>query len=520
MLNLQNIKAAKKKLQKCDTELFSSIGDSFKHFINEIEIEDFRHIHNLKICFTHPVTIITGANKIGKTSILLLLACSHYDFKRYDSTKPDPVLRRHTWRDVLAFTSYENANCDYEYRLKWRLANQKNDGEGKRNSVSQSWTGIGKSSSDGRANSQIRNKEVRFIDLERLLPVRNFSKSLLRKISTSTQVRLNSDIEKAFSYILDLPNVEIYKIGSHINKTAYLVKHSGQAYSSYNAASGEEALINILVDIFTTPDGALILIDELEAGFHPNVQRKLADVILYVSWMNKKQFIITTHSPSLLAAFPQKSRRYIDKQSNGSYSTINSISVNAAFSKMDSISYPLMQLYCEDEIAEFIISNVLVEINRTNKHFKRLINIIISGPADQVKNDYVRHKFHYKQLRLKVGYCCIFDGDYKEDPLYSVYHNNPEEFTFFLYPYTAPEKFLVESFLFVNPHEELASAYKHTDHHALFNSMVDFGLATDEKQALNKCWDAFKTRAEYSKLFKDLKKFLIQTTKHFSEKSD
>jgi predicted ATP-dependent endonuclease of OLD family len=83
---------------------------------------------------------------------------------------------------------------------------------------------------------------------------------------------------------------------------------------------------------------------KFEAGFHPSIQRKLSDIIQYISWLHKKQFIITTHSPSVLAAFPSKSRKFIDKKLSGAYETISKISVNAAFSKMDSKAFPLFAL--------------------------------------------------------------------------------------------------------------------------------------------------------------------------------
>jgi putative AbiEii toxin of type IV toxin-antitoxin system len=335
----------------------------------------------------------------------------------------------------------------------------------------------------------------------------------------------HQDIEQAFNYIFEIPNpIQIHKIGTHINKVAYLLtpthNTANEPYSSYNAASGEESLINILVDIFETPHDSLILIDELEAGIHPNMQRRLADVIQYVSWHHKKQFIITTHSPSLMSAFPQKSRKFIDLNPAGEYETISAISVNAAFSKMDSIAYPLIQLYCEDTEAEFIIKNILVSINRTKKHFSRLVNIIISGPIDQVKNDYERHKIHYPQMRLKMGYCCVFDGDYKNDPKYSSYHNHPSDHSFFLYPYTAPEKFLVKSYLNAHPNAQLSTSLNYSDHHALFQEMVNLGLAVDTSQALNLCWQAFITTPEYTKLEADLTTFLKNTIRHFSKQSD
>ncbi|WP_149208376.1 AAA family ATPase [Flavobacterium johnsoniae] len=525
-MNLQNIKDAKNKLLHYDPTIFINSGNSFRYFLNRIKINDFRHITNLDLTFNHAITVISGTNKIGKTSLLLLIACSHENFKKYDSTKPETILRKHMWRDVLSFTSYETASRRYSYELFWRVGTNIRSGEGKRAIGSQSWTGLGKSSSDvARINAKIRDKEVRIIDLERLLPARNFSNSLMRKTSGVPRVRQTPDIEQAFNYIFEIPNpVEIYRIGSHINKIAYLIIPTGvvanEPYSSFNAASGEESLINILVDIFDTPENSLIMIDELEAGIHPNIQRRLADIIQYVAWHQKKQFIITTHSPSLLSAFPQKSRKFIDKTPAGDYEVISSISVNAAFSKMDSKAYPLVQLYCEDTEAEFIIKNILVEISKTKKNFERLINVIISGPINQVKNDYERHKRNYTQMRLKIGFGCVFDGDYVNDPGYSHFHNHPNEHSFFLYPYVAPEKFLVRSYLVANPNAQLSTALNYSDHHALFQEMVALSLASDISQARNLCWEAFKLSPEYNKLENDLSAFLIKTTIHFSKLSD
>ena len=74
----------------------------------------------------------------------------------------------------------------------------------------------------------------------------------------------------------------------------------------------------------------------------------------------------------------------------------------------DSKAYPLVQLYCEDTEAAFIITSILVSISQTRKYFNRLVNIIISGPVYQVKNDYERHKKNYPQMRLKMGVLLCF----------------------------------------------------------------------------------------------------------------
>jgi len=465
-LNLQNLEVAKKKLNRCDVSSFRSKDESFVHFTNKLEVVAFRHILNLEINFTHPISVISGSNKIGKTSILILLACSHEKFIKIDSTSPNSDLREHVWKDVINFTKHESDTKDYSYKLSWRVGNSPpRSGEGKRLASSKAWSGLGKkSSARDRVNAKIRDREVRMIDLERILPARSFSNALYRKANASSKTQLDKKVAKAFAYIFDLPSVKIYKAGTHINRSCFFISTEKAEYSSYNAASGEESVIYLLQDIFAAKEGSLILIDEIEAGFHPAIQRRIANIIQYVSWRDKKQFIITTHSPTFISALPSSSRIFIESTEQG-FRAITGISAQAVSSKMDSISYPLLTLYCEDDLASFLIRKIIQNITNKYKLFGRLIQIIESGPVDQVKNDYVRHKRNFPQLRNKIGYAAVFDGDHKDHPKFSDYFNNKSEQVSFLYPFEAPEKFLVNSYLKKNPNTELASALIHTDHH-------------------------------------------------------
>ncbi len=515
-LQLQNLEEKKRRLASCDTSVFNGVDGSYRHFLKRVKINSFRHITNLDIPLEHPITVISGTNKIGKTSILLLVACSFERFMKVDSTAPAGQLREHNWNDVLSFTNHETSTRDYTYELEWRIGTSNRNGEGKRLASSRAWSGLGKKSADtSRLNAKIRDREVRLIDLERLLSGRSFSNALFRKANSASAERLNPEVEQAFSYIFGIQDVELSEVGSHINKSCFLISHAGNSYSSYNAASGEEAVIYLLKDIHNCPSDSLILIDEVEAGFHPSIQRKLADIIQYISWRDKKQFIITTHSPTMLSSFPGKSRRFIEK-ANDEYRVISSISHQAARSKMDAIGYPLLILYCEDDLAKFLISKILIKISSEYPYFQRLVDIIESGPIDQVKNDYERHKRNFSQYRNPVGYCAVFDGDYKDHPHYSNYFGNPTEKTLFLYPYDAPEKFLVRAYLAANPNIELTSALQHSDHHSLFQQMVNLGVATDKADARAACYAAFETSSEYTKHEEDLKDFLIRVVADYS----
>lgn len=336
--NLIKVKEYKRKLENYDINSFTNADNSFLHFLQRIQVTRFRHVKDLDISFEHPVSVIAGTNKIGKTSILLLMACSFEEFWRYDSTKPETEFKRATWRDVISFTKNETDNGGYSYQLWWRVGtNNRLHGIGKRNTgARKSWTGLGKSSKHERTNAKIKRRHIRFIDLERMLPARDFTRRLNYKASIAAKEEVSENIIKYFCYILEISEtIKIYQTGSHINKRAFLIEKTingaAESYSSYNAASGEEALLNILIDIEEAPKDSLILIDELECGIHPNVQRRLAGVIQYIAWTKKQQFILTTHSATLLSAFPQKSRKLIDVGPDGKYCVISKPAVNTVF---------------------------------------------------------------------------------------------------------------------------------------------------------------------------------------------
>ena len=81
------------------------------------------------------------------------------------------------------------------------------------------------------------------------------------------------------------------------NTNSFSYQNENNKYSSFNSASGEDALTRIITEIVSAPKTALILIEEIEVGLHPEYLRRLMDVIYNESITKSKQFIITTHSP-------------------------------------------------------------------------------------------------------------------------------------------------------------------------------------------------------------------------------
>lgn len=487
--------------------------NDFPKFLKSVEFEPFRHIKKLRIDFNHPITVLTGNNRIGKSTILMAIACSHYQFNKRNPS--NGILERFTWGSIMRFTQYDKQTEDWTYFLEYRQGDKIVSKRGQRKAETNKWNGVAKK------ESQITDRQVVSIDLERIDPARNASIRLfhLAKLSTLADVsyRKKKEIFEYLSYILE-EDFEIMKIVQHLDRDVFKFKNTYE-YSSFNSASGEDVLTRILIDIVEAELNSLILIDEIELGLHPKVQRRLADVIYNICRKEKKQFILTTHSPAMINAFNERSRIFIERNHSNEFKAIHKISVNAALTKMDSLSYPLVNLFCEDEISKLIIQKAIGDIQSTKniQNFNELINIIVSGSSNTTYDNFLVEKRTFSHKKIKTGYCCILDGDMRSKKKYNgEFQYPPEDLLFFIFSDCAPEKFLLKSYLDKHLNVNLSYHLRNSNPHILFKKMVELSVSCDESQAFNLCWSEFIISQDGQEYFEQLKLFLIQTCKTFS----
>ena len=160
-----------------------SLPNNYPKFIQKIEFENFRHINGLIINFSKPVTVVSGSNKSGKTSLLLSIACSHFDFKKrnYSNGK----LERQTWSDVLKFTDHDDQSSDWTYYLTIKTGGKVERKRGQRKYLTKKWNGLGKK------ESQITDVNVVYLDLDRILPARYFSSVLHKKAKKAIAIEVS-----------------------------------------------------------------------------------------------------------------------------------------------------------------------------------------------------------------------------------------------------------------------------------------------------------------------------------------
>lgn len=474
-------------------DFFSNIAiDDHKlypFFLKTLEFQRFRHIPHLTIDFQHPISIISGTNRSGKTTILMALACSHLNFMRRNPNNGN--LERNTWSSLMKFTNHDKQTEDWTYHITYRKGDKLERAKrGQRKTQTSKWNGIGKK------ESQFAFRDVVFIDLDRILPARFFTakvfntakRSSVDKLSPVMKIKLDSYL----SYILE-QDFSIKAVAKVNDKDVFNYTNTFE-YSSFNTATGEDVLTRILIDILEAKEKSLILIDEVEMGLHPKVQRRLIDVIRDISRNDKKQFIITSHSSTVLDAVSQKSRIFIEKTHNSEYRAINNISVSAALTKMDAKSFPLVDLYCEDNVAEKIVMKGISFCAQKNdiQKLNELINIIPKGSADTVYKLFKSQMETYPLKKIRSGYACILDGDMKlkrnsnSQPLYPAHQN-----LHFIFSDESPEKFLTRFYLNSHPNTAIQYYLDNENNHYVFQSIIDNSELTNKDEVFDYCWNLF-----------------------------
>lgn len=503
-----NPKAARSAVFSADL----TSAKSYPRFIEQVRFENFRHISNLCVNFPSPVTVVSGSNRSGKTTLLLSIACSHFEFKKrnYSNGK----LERQTWSDVLKFTNHDMQKSDWTYHLKIKTGSKSETKRGQRKYKTKKWNGLGKK------ESQIKSVNVVYLDLDRILPARYFSSVLHKKAQKSVGSKVSNAnqifIETCISYILE-EKYSLTKLADHLGKDL-LGFSVANNYSSYNSASGEDVISRIIIDCIEAPKNSLILIDELELGLHPKIQRRLMDVIFEVSNKDQKQFIITTHSGTVISSVPDNARVFIDTRA-ASHHSVNPISINAALSKMDSEAHPLVDIFCEDPCAKKIIGKALqyIDSGAIPGISSRLFNIIQSGSAIDTYTNFIVRSRIFDKVRIRSGHVCILDGDMRtlKDKKGNI-RFPPQDGLYFLPGNCPPEKLLCDIYENNNNNASLRYHIDDSNVHCLFQKMQEFVPFASEDDAFNACWQEFISSANGKSEFDNLVSFLQDECRRYS----
>lgn len=491
------------------TKPFADQVSDFPHFFLELKLNVFRHIRDLTLEFKHPISVISGTNRSGKTTALMAVACSHYNFQRPNVN--NGTLERVTWSKVVRFTSQDVQGSSWTYQVRYRIGTQIHTNAGSKNAASNKWSGVAKKSGQiGRPAAGLPNggRTVILIDLNRINPSRHLSPSYFWKVRrlTGSPFAEQAKVNQYLSYILE-DNYNVEQIAPAADSTIFKFSTASH-YTSYNTASGEDVLVSMLSQILHAPNNSLVLIDEIEVGLHPKIQRRLMDVLYFISKDEHKQFIITSHAYAIIDSVPTESRLFIDS-SNGAFRCLSGLTTYETLTRMDCEAFPVATVYVEDGESKAIINRAISEITTINPGFNRLIKVIEIGSADKTYQ-FFKTRQEVRLLETNTSYpACVLDGDMK-----SIMDNGhlkypPQEGLFFHYSSFAPEKMLLGEYLVNHPNARLQYHHDNSNPHCLLQKIVEEGLAINKDDAFGLCFTEYRNSFGGSEHFSLLKQFLL-----------
>ena len=316
--------------------------------------DGLRGIRRLDIEFRYPLTVLVGRNGTGKSTVLALAALA---FHTVPGHQPVNALRRPRRGETSTYYTFSDFffrgpgdAAASGVRIGWHYEG----GAGTRtinvNRVSdRSWMKY----------ERRPRRPVHFVGIARTVPAierRVLRDHFAKGASADREVGLNTEYRGYLSRIM----------GRHYEEAAVLeargyqlrMAHAPAAYSSFNMGAGEDVLIELLHLLQTTPDGSLVVIEEVELGLHPEAVRCFAEELQKIALRKKLQIVTSTHSAEFLDAVPREARVLVQLQGAG-HGVYYEPSTRYAMGDLRGVPTSELVICCEDEFAASLIEGSL-----------------------------------------------------------------------------------------------------------------------------------------------------------------
>ncbi len=335
-------------------------GGSWPKRLEWLEIKGLRGWDGQRIEFNFPMVAVVGENGAGKSTILQAAASVY----RAPKHAPKQKFASDFFPDT-AWDEVKNVMVKYSVR------------EGDEGTTVAS---IRKPTTRWRGNLQRKIRRVYYIDLSRIQPLSaraGYKKLAKSTVSESRADSFASEMVQRLSNIMGIhyDSARLATTTIDSKRTVSVVERNGIGYSGFHQGAGELTSAELLSEDFEKY--SLVIIDEIESSLHPRAQRRLIRDLATQAREKEIQFIISTHSPYVLAELPPEGRIYI-VESGSTRSTVTGVSPEFAMSRMDEEDHPECDVYVEDDISAMLVKEAII---KREKDLVSRIEIIPYGAA-------------------------------------------------------------------------------------------------------------------------------------------
>ncbi len=370
-----------------------------RHFLSEIRLHGLRGINDLKIPLEYPVSVIAGGNASGKSTVLFAAACAYkVPGAGPRDYVPSTLFPSYHPKQGTRHDDRPEITIEYEYEteaghlsMRWRRA--------------KGWS----RSFFGRKSAR---QPERIIYLRTLSNLSNPSevRGVLRMSHLKTLPREESLTAAQIDFaqrLLPFQYSEIVKLsgGGGGQTLLFAANKNGASYSELHMAAGERAILRLAREIAQL-ENALVLIDEVEAGLHPQVQELLMVHLQQLALRNDLQIIVTSHSPVVLDSVPRRARIFLERDEWGNVAVCpqyRDLIQNALYGR----SGEALNILCEDEAAEAILNGIVDMLSYEQKIQRDAVCI----GRDTGAQEFPVHAAAFKKFGLIENFVFVLDGD-------------------------------------------------------------------------------------------------------------
>ena len=367
------------------------------HFLAEIHLQGIRGIDDLRIPFDYPVSVIAGGNASGKSTVLFAAACAYKvpgagvkDFvpsTLFPDYHPKAGIRKDGKGEILI--EFDYATPDGRRSMRWRRV--------------KGWN----RSFLGRRNAR---QPERPLYLRTLSNLSNPSEvrgvlNLSRLNAAPRETPLTASQIEFAQQMLPFRYAEVVNLSSGSKNLLFAAQESGAAYSELHMAAGERAILRLSQEIAQL-DGALVLIDEVEAGLHPWVQQLLMLQLQQLALRKDLQIIVTSHSPVVLDSVPAHGRIFLERDDTGRVTVLpafRDLVQDALYGR----SGEALNLLCEDAAAEGILHGVFDKLLPDQRIKPESVRIGRNTGAEE----FPAHATAFRKFGRIHHFVFVLDGD-------------------------------------------------------------------------------------------------------------
>ena len=367
------------------------------HFLTEIRLEGIRGFDDLRVVFDYPVSVIAGGNATGKSTVLFAAACA-YKVPGAGSKDYVPSTLFPDYRPKLGKRGDETReiNIEFDYAtpdglrsMRWRRT--------------KAWS----RSYFGRKGA---SQPERLVYLRTLSNLSNPSEvrgvlSMSRLSSAPDETPMTASQIEFAQQMLPFRYAEVVDLLSGNKKLLFASQDGGAAYSELHMAAGERAILRLAQEIAQLR-GALVLIDEVEAGLHPWVQQLLMLQLQQLALRNDLQIIVTSHSPVVLDSVPPHGRIFLERDETGRVAVhppYRDVVQDALYGR----SSEALNLLCEDDAAEGILQGVRDFLQPRQRIRGESIRI----GRDTGAEEFPMHATAFRKFGQIESFVFVLDGD-------------------------------------------------------------------------------------------------------------